>query len=1008
MEQPGWRDSRIRQTVARRSHAGVWRVAALRVAALIVLLTCGRMGGAQAQTVGSSSETTEAASETQQLAFFETHIRPVLVEYCYECHAAGAAAIKGGLQLDSRDGLLLGGDSGPALVVGQPAESLLISALRHETFEMPPQKRLSEETIHHFEQWIADGAVDPREAAVAARPRTEIDLAAGREFWAFRPIAAPEPPSIDDDWVKNDIDRFLVADWQAAGLQPAADATAMQLARRLYFVLIGLPPTPDQLQDFAAQYEVNPDVAVAELTDTLLQSPRFGERWGRHWLDVVRFAESSGGGRSLMFPHAWRFRDYVIQSFNNDKPFQQMVREQIAGDQLPATSDEQRDDQLVGSGYLVLGANNYEDQDKEGLRMDVVDEQITAIGETFLGQTLGCARCHDHKFDPIPTADYYALAGIFRSTRSLTPGNVSGYVTASLKTNFDAAALQAWEAEDQQLERRIKELTAAVGKASSSSPQRDIKAASLPGIIVDDDQAVLTGAWGSSEHSPPYIGSGYRHSNSPRTRQTAEYRALIPTDGEFVIRMSHNSQSSRTADLPVTIRHSRGVAMAHVNQQQPPNADGVFSELGKYYFDAGDEAVVTIHADQASAGYVIVDAVQFIPADQLATQAPAGTGSGTGSDPVSTPTSDVRSDAERAAMRAELAAQQEARKRHAKKKPELPQTMCVADEDAPADWHLHLRGDIRNLGPIVPRGFLQVVDNGDWNVSRPNIPPGTSGRLDLADWLASEQHPLTSRVYVNRIWQHAIGEGLVRTPDNFGSTGQRPTHPQLLDYLAWTFIHRHGWSTKQMLREICTSHAFRLSSDVAADVRLQDADNLHLARGFRRRLEAESLRDAILQVSGKLDLSCDGGLTIGEITTYDNEYDHVRFNSFHRSVYVPFLRNSMLEFFDVFDIANPNLVTGRRNVSTLPGQALFLMNSPWIADQSQLAAANFLAGSSGDQASSEPQITQVWLTIVGRAPTAEEMATTVSFLRESSEQPLDNWTAIFHALFCSLDFRYVD
>ncbi|MDG1896852.1 MAG: DUF1549 domain-containing protein, partial [Fuerstiella sp.] len=303
-----------------------------------------------------------SADDVAKLEFFEARIRPVLVEHCYKCHAADAKNVRGGLLLDSKAAALDGGESGAAVVPGAPDESLLLLAMKHESYEMPPDRKLPDAIIADFEKWIRDGAVDPRTGGKTMK-RSAIDLKEGRNFWSFRPIRRPAVPAPTDTWAKTDIDRFVAARQEAAGLSPVDDASAEQLLRRINYALIGLPPAPDQIASFATAWAVDSDAAIDALVDELLASPRFGERWGRHWLDVARFAESSGGGRSLMFPDAWRFRDYVIKSFNDDKPFDQFVREHIAGDLLPHDSDGQHDDQVTGVGYLTLGPTNYEQQD---------------------------------------------------------------------------------------------------------------------------------------------------------------------------------------------------------------------------------------------------------------------------------------------------------------------------------------------------------------------------------------------------------------------------------------------------------------------------------------------------------------------------------------------------------------------------------------------------------------------------------------------------------------------
>jgi hypothetical protein len=364
----------------------------------------------------ASATDSHEKADPRGIEFFEAKIRPVLVERCYSCHSADAKALRGGLLLDTKQGVLSGGDSGPSIEPGKPDDSLLIQALKFESFEMPPSGKLPAQVISDFEQWVRIGAPDPRVASAgAAVAKKGIDLDAGRKFWSFRPIADTKVPKVGDaDWPYSDVDRFILAALEAKKLRPVADADRATWLRRVTFDLIGLPPSLAEIDAFVAD---NSPEAYQKVVDRLLASPHFGERWGRHWLDVARFAESSGGGRSMVFKEAWRYRDYVIAAYNSDKPFDQFVREQIAGDLLKHESDDAEREHLVATAYLILGANNYEEQDKKILEMDVADEQIEAVGKGLLGMTIGCARCHDHKFDPIPTADYYALAGIFGSGR---------------------------------------------------------------------------------------------------------------------------------------------------------------------------------------------------------------------------------------------------------------------------------------------------------------------------------------------------------------------------------------------------------------------------------------------------------------------------------------------------------------------------------------------------------------------------------------------------------------
>ena len=961
----------------------------------------------------SANATDEAESESSesvdpaQLKFFEERIRPGLVEHCSACHSADAKSIKGGLVLDSREGVLAGGDSGPALVAKKAADSLLLQAMKHESLEMPPERKLPENVIADFSKWIEDGAADPRTGGVVHKKQS-IDISKGREFWSFRPVQKTSVPDIGGEWAKNGIDHFVAATQQeklgsskSVADAVACDASADALLRRLTFVLIGLAPTLEQQQQFAEEMLTDPDAAIAATVDRLLESPRYGERWGRHWLDVARFAESTGGGRSMMLPDAWRFRDYVIGSFNQDKPFDQLIREHLAGDLLPADSDAQHDQQIIGVGYLMLGAINYEEQDKEQLRMDVVDEQIDSMGRTFLGMTLGCCRCHDHKFDPIPTTDYYALAGIFRSTKSLTPGNVCGFVTAPLKVGFDKAALEQWTAKDAELEQQIAALKAVDTIKTPGRPGAPALK-SLQGVVVDDSEAQFDGEWVGSSFQQPFVGAGYRHAGSPRLGISATYEAMLPDDGEYVVRMVINHAESRSDKVPVLISHADGESVSYANQQLKPPGDGVFAELGRYRFEKSQMAKVVVKASEATPGFVIVDAIQFVPVALIpsATRTPTLTPTPT--------TSGTQSDSPEAIehRKTELQRLEKERKELAQQKPEILVAMCVEDETKTEDWHVHVRGEIRNLGPMVPRGFISVATPAALPAFSSESLKSASGRRELADWVASPQNPLTARVYVNRVWSNLLGEGLVRTPDNFGETGERPTHPELLDYLAATFIE-DGWSTKKLIRKICLSRTFRMSASGATEQLKSDPDNRLLTRANRRRLDAEALRDSLMQISGMLDLSVASGRTIAKISTYDNEYRHAAYPLRVRSVYVPSFRNTMLDLFEIFDGANPNLVTGKRTRSTRPAQALYMLNSPFVMEQAKLSADNFLKSPDYSPDTPEDSIRKAWRKCLSRDPSREELQATLNVIGEDPRSA-EAWTEVFHALFASVDFRFLD
>lgn len=947
----------------------------------------------------------EATFSPRQIEFFENRIRPLLVEHCLECHGADKTKIRGGLYLTSRSAMLKGGDSGPALIPGDPEESLLIRCVRYEDYEMPPESPLSDQQIQYLTEWIKMGAPDPRTTDSENSAAKTMDLEAGRKFWAFQPRvkAAASGTLSDPRWVSREIDRFIEQGRTDASISAVSEASRPVLLRRVYLALVGLPPTPEQYAQFVADpSETN--AALSKVVDELLESEHFGQRWGRHWLDVARFAESSGGGRSLMFPDAWRFRDYVIDAYNKDKPFDQFVREQIAGDLLPWDDHAQKIEQLVATGFLALGPTNYEQQDKELLRMEVIDEQVDTIGRAFMGLTLGCARCHDHKFDPIPMTDYYALAGIFKSTDSLVDSNVSKYVEQPLATADEMRTRTAYLKQVNALTQQRKEVAEALkalgGGPNKSTNNKRVAVEDLTGIVLDNTQADRVGRWKSSNFSPLFVGEAYLHDeDANKGKKQITFTPRLERGGRYEVRLSYSPGGNRASNVPVTIEHQDGRDTVVVNQSQKPDLDGLFVSLGTFRFEANNRSSVTI-SNKGTDGHVIVDALQMIFQSEPNLSSPQPSVKQTKNSALAA-TEDEVEDAriESAELRQvrerldRLDADLVALKKTAPQA--LPVAMSVKDSDSPGDGNLHIRGAVRRLGQSVPRGFVSVCCQ---DSSPPAIGEDESGRLQLANWLADPQHPLTARVYVNRVWRHLFGQGIVATPDNFGEMGQRPTHPALLDLLADAFI-QGGWSTKQLIRSIMDTEVYRLANLDHPISSSHDPENRWLWRANRRRVDVEVLRDSILSISGELDLTS-GGRTIRKLSQYDLGYE---FDTVRRSVYVPAFRNSMLDAFEVFDFTNPNVVTGNRITSTLPTQALFMMNSPMVIEQSRKAALRL-----GDRAfaTQEGRVNWVYQQVLGRKPSPQEMTETRQHLL-SFEDKETGWASVYHALFASLEFRYV-
>ncbi|MDA0282793.1 MAG: DUF1549 domain-containing protein, partial [Planctomycetota bacterium] len=557
------------------------------------------------------------AIDPVKLEFFEARIRPVLVKHCYECHSTTSKEVKGSLLLDSAPGLLKGGDSGPAIIAGKPNESPLIEALRYEGVEMPPAGRLPANVVKDFERWVEMGSPDPRTdnpAPGVVKPQRTIDLEAGRQFWAFRPIVDHGPPKVSDkSWPISDIDAFVLQQLEAAGLKPAADAERRTLIRRVYFDLIGLPPSPEDVAEFL---DDTSDDALKTVVDQLLKSPQFGVHWGRHWLDVARYADSNGADFNATFHNAWKYRDYVIDSFNRDKPFDQFVREQIAGDLLPHENDEQLTEGIVATGFLMLGTKMLSERDKEKLTMDVVDEQLNTIGQALMAVTLGCARCHDHKFDPIPTKDYYSLAGILKSTRTLR-GESQQYVSTWPRRELPAeadhvAAVKKFDVTKKELQASIK---SAKTETDSLKNKVDELKKGTNSLLIDDPEAKLTGNWEASTYSKPFIGKGYIHDGkSEKGEKWAEFTIRIPRSATYDVQLAYAGTRGRATNVPISVKHARSETEVTLNQEIKGPIDGLFASLGHFPFDAEKPAVITI-STRGTEGYVLIDALRLVELD---------------------------------------------------------------------------------------------------------------------------------------------------------------------------------------------------------------------------------------------------------------------------------------------------------------------------------------------------------------------------------------------------------
>jgi len=759
-----------------------------------------------------------------KVEFFEKKIRPLLAANCAGCHSAETNS-KGGLRVDDFKGLLTGGNSGAAMVPGKPAESLLFKRItqKDEKRRMPLEgKSLSDEQIADVKTWIADGAAWPpiRVPAALTQPKPKFDELK-KSHWAWQPLANPKPPVEQAGaWAKTDIDRFIEAKLDAAKLKPVGDADKLTLIRRVTFDLTGLPPTPAAIDDFANDTSAG---AFAKVVDRLLASTAFGERWGRHWLDLARYGESTGPSRNIPYPYAWKYRDYVIDSVNADVPYDRFLREQLAGDLLPARDDAERDRLKIATGFLALGVKDVNQRFKVRFIMDNADEQIDAVTRSVLGLTVSCARCHDHKFDPVSQTEYYALAGIFTST-----DNASG-----VRNKMGGGGLDYYD-------------TAMLNKLSSQLP-------------------------------PP------------------------PAAQVEKVRVEFEAAKKAWDDIRGT---SEGLKVAKDGQPTQRPFRLKFEKL---------------QADLAA----LTDPIQRGAA-----------------------------------------------------------THGVRDAKVIADTEVRIRGEAEKLGPVAPRGFLSAVAV----PGAAAVNPKQSGRLELAEWLASPKNPLTARVIVNRTWAHLFGRGIVSTVDNFGVMGDKPSHPELLDNLANAFL-RDGSSIKKLIRTLVLTRAYQLSAEATEANRQADPANALVWRHSPRRLSAEEYRDAILVASGALDPKRPAGspaqeLKMTEMTDNGKEANGVReaaAKSRARSVYLPLVRGVTPLSLEAFDPVDQTLVSGTRDTTTVAGQALFVLNSSFVRRQSLNLAEAVMKE---PKASVNDRIQQVYRRSLGRMPTDTETNRAATFLSD--------------------------
>jgi hypothetical protein len=915
------------------------------------------VGGLPAQPGGPAKP---PAVSAQAAEFFEARIRPVLADNCFSCH--GPKRQRADLRLDTAAGLRKGGESGPVIVPGHPEKSRLIQAV-HRTGElkMPPRAGLSPQAVADLTAWVKMGAPWPGGGAVVQEPAAD----AWKKHWAFRPVkkpAVPQVPGLPAD--ASPVDAFLASALRAKGLSLSPPADRHTLLRRVTFDLIGLPPTAEEVEAF--EKDASPD-AFAKVVDRLLASPHYGERWGRHWLDVARYADTKGYvfQEERRYAYSYTYRDYVIKAFNEDRPYDRFVLEQLAADRLGG--DPQA---LAAMGFLTLGRRFLNNPH------DIIDDRIDTVTRGLLGLTVACARCHDHKFDPIPTTDYYSLYGVFAS--SVEP--------KELPLLGRPPRTPAYLAFEKELKAREKNLADAL-QAQREAALARFRARAADYLLAAQDATRRTGAaaqqpLGAGELSRPMVKrwemflAETRKGHNPVLAPWHAFAALPQKEfaakaPAVAARIAANADPQRPISRPV----ARAFAGAPPASQRDVAARyaAVFAEVEKLWQKAQPAKVLPDPHDEAIRQLLY---------------APGG--------PVYVPPDATFRFLDRAARDKLTALRKRIDQFRASSPVAPPRAMVLQDLPQPVTPHVFLRGNPNNPGPAVPRQFLGVL-------AGPQRKPFTegSGRLELARAIASKDNPLTARVLVNRVWLHHFGKGLVQTASDFGLRSESPSHPELLDYLAWRFTE-DGWSVKRLHRLILLSRAYQQGSQDRADGQRVDPENRLLWRMNRRRLDFEALRDGLLAVSGSLDRAA-GGPAV-DITK-------APFTG-RRTVYGFIDRQNLPGLFRTFDFASPDTSAGERHTTTVPQQALFLLNSPFVLQQARtLVRQPDVAGAPAGVA----RLQKLYRRVYGRAADRDEVALGLRYLEAARAEPgpagapgLDAWERYAQVLLLANEFAFVD
>ncbi len=925
---------------------------------------------------------TATAATPQETEFFEKNIRPILVEKCAVCH--GEQLQTAGLKLTTAEGFRKGADTGPVFVKDDPENSRLLTVVRYEDkVKMPPTGKLPDEEIEALTAWVKLGAPWPG----ADLKAVTADQGSGPQWtkeqeshWAFQPIQTYEPPAVKkEDWAQTPIDHFILAKLEGQGLSPAPRADELTLLRRAKYDLHGLPPSEAEIEEFLADEVPG---AFRRLIDRLLDSPRYGEKWGRHWLDVARYADSTGLDDDIKIPNTWRYRDYVIDALNSDTPYPQFIAEQLAGDLLPPEKPGEVNKRgIIATGFLAVGTKPLVQQDKVKMKYDVVDEQIDTTAKVFMGLTMGCARCHDHKFDPISAKDYYSMASIFASIKDfedLDPTNTVSKV--HLEPLVPKEIYQRYKDHQEKIGNTKQEIKSIVDLKmfrhviEHRGPKLAEYMVAAYEVYHDGAEAEAVAERERLDCQVLKLWAGYlepgdelrlhlqqwHEADKPNQAAAAEkYRRRFHETGiDWIAKLAKWRQEIEAWD---------GAGKFPKKPDLPPGSDRFFSE-------------VMLEAASMDEGAKRIDGPFSVPERSRDSILSAAS----------------REHVEN--LRKELERLKESAP------PEPPMAYAVTEIES-VEQHVFIRGNHNNPGEFVPKQFPVILAGED----QEPVTNG-SGRLELAKWLAKPDHPLTSRVIVNRIWQWHFGQGLVRTPNNFGIMGERPTHPELLDYLSRSFVG-NGWSLKAMHRLIMLSSTYQMQSHVSDEAWTKDSGNRLWSRFNRRRLAVEEMRDSLLALDGSLDLTMGGALTESlDSYGFENAYLHPD-DTQRRTVYLPIYRNKMPTLLTLFDFADPSASIADRAKTNIAPQGLYFMNSDFVHERARALAGHVLQV---DAPRDSDRVEKAYWIALTRKPKPQEVDEALDYIAEypvpddKSDPRLERWQSFCRLLLGSNEYSYVN